>query len=217
MKFVTFLHKLLHENGDELKSMITPAQHKTLTDFVQTPMDDYQTSPYSLTQSSAPASGEIFGILKAMKESFETNLANSQKEEMQAQKDYEALKTAKEAEVKEGQNQIDTKTQTLADTDEKNAQAKVDLEDTRTALAADNEFLSTLKVSCQTVDQEFEERTKTRELEIAAVSKALAFLSSDEAHELFTRTFNPALIQMSSKHRRVHAVANVLKKAAQKF
>ena len=31
----------------------------------------------------------------AMKESFETNLANSQKEEMQAQKDYEDLTAAK--------------------------------------------------------------------------------------------------------------------------
>jgi len=230
LKFINLLHNLIGSKNVDMKKIMTAQQHKTLTDFVQSQEeygseDQYNLQPYpeqatySLTQNKAPASGEIFGILKAMKESFETNLANSQKEEMQAQKDYEALKSAKESEVKEGQNQIDTKTQTLAETDEKNAAAKEDLEDTRASLAADNEFLSTLKLSCQTVDQEFEERTKTRELEMAAVSKALAFLSSDEAHDLFTRTFNPALIQTrtSMKSHRRAQLSQALTAAAKKF
>merc|ERR1719161_3313073 len=63
-----------------------------------------------------------------MKESFETNLANSQKEEMQSQKDYEDLKAAKEAEIAAGQDLIDTKTMELGTTDEKNAQSKESLE-----------------------------------------------------------------------------------------
>ena len=39
-------------------------------------------------------------------------------------------------------------------------------------------------------DQEFEERTKTRAEEMKAVSEALAILSSDDAHDTFTSTFN---------------------------
>ena len=39
-------------------------------------------------------------------------------------------------------------------------------------------------------DQEFEERTKTRAEETKAVSEALAILSSDDAHDTFTSTFN---------------------------
>merc|ERR550532_1858934 len=54
-------------------------------------------------------------------------------------------------------------------------------------------------------DKEWEERQKTRQLEMEAVSKALAVLSGDDAHDLFTRTFNPALVQtevaISSKRR----------------
>jgi len=65
------------------------------------------------------------------------------------------------------------------------------------------------------MDQEYEERTKTRQQEIGAVSKALAFLSSDEAHDLFTRTFNPAFLQVQSVSRR-DAIAAVLNKAAAK-
>merc|ERR1719458_1864701 len=50
-----------------------------------------------------------------------------------------------------------------------------------------------LKEKCAMTDKEWEERQKTRQLEMEAVSKALAVLSGDDAHDLFTRTFNPAL------------------------
>merc|ERR1719159_1247733 len=180
LKVPVMLQQLVNKHAD----MFTPKQKRAVGSFVQT-----------ATAEQAPASGEIFGILKQMKESFETNLANSQKEEMQSQKDYEDLKAAKETEIKAGQDLIDTKTVELGTTDEKNAQSKESLEDTRNTLAADTSFLADLKDKCQNMDQEYEERTKTRQMEIEAVSKALAFLSSDEAHDLFTRTFNPALIQ----------------------
>merc|ERR1719480_236074 len=49
-------------------------------------------------------------------------------------------------------------------------------------------------------DKEWEERQKTRQLEMEAVSKALAVLSGDDAHDLFTRTFNPAFVQESTKN-----------------
>merc|ERR1719482_2184913 len=55
-----------------------------------------------------------------------------------------------------------------------------------------------LKEKCQMTDQEWEERQKTRQLEMEAVSKALAILSSDDAHDLFTKTFNPALLETSA-------------------
>merc|ERR1712139_220900 len=94
---------------------------------------------------------------------------------------------------------IDTKTQELADTDEKNAQAKEDVEDTKKTLSADEEFLMMLKEKCSMTDSEWEERQKTRQLEMEACSKALAVLSSDDAHDLFTKTFNPSLVQTEQR------------------
>merc|ERR1712232_1451615 len=125
---------------------------------------------------------------------------------------------AKEAEIAAGQAQIDTKTQELADTDEKLAQAKEDIEDTKNSLAADEKFLMMLKERCQMTDKEWEERQKTRQLEMEAVSKALAILSGDDAHDLFTKTFNPALLQEESRlqsARRTRA-ASLLKAVADK-
>merc|ERR1719313_2679910 len=148
-----------------------------MSSFVQAPQDYFDASP-TFKQSYAPQSGEIFGILKQMKESFESNLSSSQKEELANQKAYEDLKAAKEEEIAAGQSQVETKTQELATTDEKLANAKQDVEDTRASLSADEKFLMNLKETCQMTDQEWEERQKTRQLEIEAVSKALAILSS---------------------------------------
>merc|ERR1719265_2448105 len=67
-------------------------------------------------------------------------------------------------------------------------------------------------------DGEWEERQKTRQLEMEAVSKALAILSGDDAHDTFTRTFNPALVQETERahsERRVQA-SKLLSAVAQK-
>merc|ERR1719174_126011 len=194
VNIATMMRHQMHKHADILGEVITPSQKRAVASFVQAPEDYFDASP-TFKQSYAPQPGEIFGILKQMKETFEANLASSQKEENENQKAYEDLKAAKEAEIQAGQEQIETKTQELADTDEKLAQSKQDIEDTRASLAADEKFLAELKEKCQMTDQEWEERQKTRQEEMAAVSKALAILSSDDAHDTFTKTFNPEFIQ----------------------
>jgi len=208
-KVVSMLHDELHKHKDLLAEVITPKQRKAI-DALEKAEDAVAFLQY------APASGEIFGILKQMKETFETNLAASQKEEMENQKAYEDLKAAKEEEIAAGTSLADTKTTTLAATDEKKAQNSEDLEDTQAALEADTKFLANLKERCANMDQEYEERTKTRQLEIQAVSKALAFLSSDEAHDLFTRTFNFVQVQSVAQSQRRAAISSVLSQAAKK-
>merc|ERR1719183_1971336 len=203
------------KHKDLLEEIVTPAQQKAVSAFVQSPGDYFDADPTFIQQGYAPQSGEIFGILKQMKETFETNLSASQKEEMQNQQAYEDLKVAKEEEIKAGEEQRDTKTQELADTDQKLAQAKQDLEDTRNSLSADQKFLMSLKQTCQMTDAEWEERQKARQEEIQACSEALAILSSDDAHDTFTRTFNFAQLKVSKtgKTRRANA-AKVLLEAA---
>jgi len=191
----TLQHEL-SKHAAMLQGVLSPTDRRMIGAFVQAPEDYFDAEP-TFKQSYAPQSGEIFGILKQMKETFESNLSSSQKEEMANQKAYEDLKSAKEEEIAAGQAQVDTKTQELADTDEKNAQSKQDIVDTKGSLSADEQFLMMLKEKCSMTDSEWEERQKTRQLEMEAVSKALAVLSSDDAHDLFTKTFNPSFLQTS--------------------
>eukprot|EP00448_Togula_jolla_P041852 CAMPEP_0170621270 /NCGR_PEP_ID=MMETSP0224-20130122/28513_1 /TAXON_ID=285029 /ORGANISM="Togula jolla, Strain CCCM 725" /LENGTH=695 /DNA_ID=CAMNT_0010947521 /DNA_START=60 /DNA_END=2147 /DNA_ORIENTATION=- len=192
----TLQHEM-EKHASLLQGVLTPSEKRVVSTFIQAPADYFDASP-TFKQSYAPQSGEIFGILKQMQETFESDLSASQKEELANQKAYEDLKAAKEAQISAGQDQIDAKTQELADTDLGAAQAKQDVEDTKASLSADEQFLMMLKEKCQMTDKEWEERQTTRHAEMEAVSQALSVLSSDDAHDLFTRTFNPALLQESS-------------------
>jgi len=208
----------MQKHATVLQGVLTHKERRAIASFIQSPQDYFDAAP-TFKQSYAPQSGEIFGILKQMKESFEGNLSDSQKEEMANQKAYEELKAAKTDEITAGQDQIDVKTQELATTDEKLAESKESLEDTKNSLSADEEFLMMLKEKCSTTDAEWEERQKTRQLEMEACSKALAVLSSDDAHDLFTKTFNPAFIQAESTVRsdRRSKAATVLASMAKKL
>merc|ERR1719316_2672927 len=223
IKVVSDLHAALHRESSAVAHMLTPKQKKGIEAFTQSPEDFFDSgvnakkSPKALLQ--AAPSAEIFGTLKQMKETFETNLAASQAEETKAQYEFEGVKESKEKEIAAGQAQVDTKTATLADTDLKNAQTKKTLEETEATLAADTEFLGKLKEQCALFDKEYSERTSTRQLEIGAVSKALSFLSSDEAQDLARRTLG--FIQTSSTikanaHRR-NKVVEALKRVATQF
>jgi len=195
-----------------IQSLLCKVFHGTDSAFIESQIEDSQTS----STQYEPASGAIFGILKQMQESFESNLAQAQKAEATASDEFDQLKAAKEKEITASTDLMNNKEDELAMTDEKNAEDKEMLEDTEASLAADTAFLADLKERCASMDAEFEARTKARQMEIEAVSKALAFLNSDEAHDLFTRTFNPGFLQVSSKDTRRLALARMLRSTALK-
>merc|ERR1719272_834960 len=134
----------MQRHSSLLEGVLTHTQRKAVSAFVQSPMDYFDAEP-TFKQSYAPQSGAIFGILSQMKETFEANLSQAQKDEMTNQKAYEDLKAAKEEEIKAGQEQVDAKTTELADTDEKLANSKEDLTDTKASLSADKEDLTDTK------------------------------------------------------------------------
>merc|ERR550514_944422 len=193
-----------------------PAEHsRVLTSFVQTKGAPTNSGSYT------PASGQIFGILKQMKEEFETNLAKMQEEEKTAQTDFAALKTAKSAEIAGNKKMTKDKTAELADTEDALAKAKEDL--AREALAADTKFLSELKLRCQQSDKDWELRSKTRLEEIAAVSETIKILTDDDARETMGRTMDsetPVFVQTGAEttlQAKVRAAASVaLKNVATK-
>jgi len=171
------------------------------------------------TRSSAPASGEIFGMLKQMKESFETNLAESKKEEEQGATEYGQLKEAKTKEIAAGKSQTETKEVELADAQEKGAQSSQDLKDTNAQLAADEEFLADMRPKCAAADKNYEARVKARTAEIQAVSETIGILTSDEANDAFTKSMNFVQRTMTTKRvsSRREQASKMLKEASKKF
>ena len=67
-------------------------------------------------------------------------------------------------------------------------------------------------------DQEWEERQKSRAEEIKGVSEALAILTSDDAHDTFTKTFNFVQVRMRSRATRARdSASKMLFTAAKKY
>jgi hypothetical protein len=152
-------------------------------------------------KQQTPASGEIFGVLKQMKESFETNLAQSQKDEVNAEKEYANLKAAKTKQIAAANGQIETKQQELGDTDQANAQAVQDKAMTEDAVEADTGFLADLKDKCAVADSDYAARVKVRTEEIKAVSDTMTILTNDEANDAFTKSMTFIQKKMVSSNR----------------
>merc|ERR1719161_3180922 len=169
----------------------------------------------------APESGAIFGVLKQMKEGFETNMADAASEEKQALSDFTSMKDAKTAQIKAAEDLSSSKTVELGDTEAALAAAKQDLEDTTAQLAADEKFLATVKDTCATADADYEARLKVRTEEIKAVGETIGILTSDDAQTSFSKS--TSFIQLRSRTHRLSSeqqkrekVTHLLKKAAMK-
>jgi len=182
------LLKHVNMHHDVLEQAITPREKRMLTSFLASA----QAPEY------APQSGEIFGILKNMKDTFQTNLSSAQTEETDNKKAFQELKDAKTKELNAGKLQHSQKKEQYASANQKAAQASQDIEDTEASLSEDNTFLIEVKKTCSTTDAEFAERTKTRHEEMGAVAEALAVLSQDDAHDLFSKTLNFMQIRKQS-------------------
>jgi len=195
--------------AQELKDFLEGSVSETETSFLQR-------SPGLAGQSYQPQSGQIFGILKQMKEDFDKDLSEEQAAEEKALAEFTALKQSKLAEIDTAKKSIAQYDQDLAALAETNAESIKELEDVEEQLGMDKEFLENLNKKCANVDKEFEERVKARLEEIAAVEDTIVILNSDESFGAMGKTVD-SFLQISSsteeKIRRAKAVS-VLQRAA---
>merc|ERR1719389_1043927 len=103
----------------------------------------------------APASAEIVGILKQMKDEMEKDLAELKAAEASAIQSYEEMMAAKKTEVESLTAAIEEKMTRVGELGVEIATMKNDLEDTQEALAEDIKFLEELKKTCATKAKEW--------------------------------------------------------------
>jgi len=166
--------------------------------------------------SYAPQSGQIFGILTTMKEEFEANLAEEQKDESKAQSDFEGMSAAKTEQIATAKEKLDMLEEANADNQKALSDAKENIELTREQRSKDVEFLQNLKTTCMDLDQQWAQRSKTRSMETQAVSEALKIITADDNMDLLRQTAGFLQVDAESQMRvrRVRAMAS-LRKAAQ--
>jgi len=229
------LRKLVHQNLRRLQFLTVSRDKDALLGFLNANDDILESdAPVRLEEdasliqmpvfkSYAPQSGQIYGILQQMKEAFEEDLPQIQKEEVAKQQAFALLKGEKESEIKEYEGSIEEKIAQLATTKEDLAAAKSNLKDVKASLSADQQFLLELTERCTQGDYEWERRQKLRSEEIEAVAQAIVILSTDEVRDGQQTTFrsflqlkmrSPSSLLSNSNNRRDQAVALLNKAAA---
>jgi len=146
----------------------------------------------SQDEGYAPASAEIVGILKQLKDEMEKDIAEEAAAESSAQQSYEELMAAKKQEVDTLTAEIETKMTRVGELGVEIATMKNDLEDTQEALIEDTKFLADLKKTCALREKEWEVICKTRKEELIALQEVIKILTDDDALELFKKTLPSA-------------------------
>merc|ERR1719386_522301 len=133
----------------------------------------------------APASGQIVGILKGMKDDMEAELKESIADEEKAIAGFADLKASKEKEIEMATEAIETKTGRSGEVAVSAVQTKDSLEDTKEELADTEKMLGQLSTECATKEKEWGETQKIRTEEVKAISEAMSILNDDDALDVF--------------------------------
>merc|ERR1719352_1579576 len=156
------------------------------------------TAPTQSAKSYNSRSGEIFGILSQMKETFEQNHNKTLTEEARAQAMFEDLVAEKKHGIEVARERKNTKVMELSEAEVALVNAKPALKDARETLAADQKFLVDLMEKCAVTEKEYKERKESRQEEIVAIGEALGILTGDEARDLFTSSLGFTQVAKSS-------------------
>jgi len=148
-------------------------------DGTQNPFGDYSAQ-----------SGEIVGMLKAMKDEMDKDLNGAIAAEETSASGFEQLSAAKKAEIAAASEAIESKTARQGSLAVLIATTGDDIEDTTRELSENEAFLANLSAQCAQKKTEWEERCKIRTQEIAAVSEAIKVLNDDDALDLFKKTLS---------------------------
>merc|ERR1719253_1776573 len=163
-------------------------------------------------------SGEIVGMLKAMKDEMDKDLNGTISEEEAAAAGFEELAAAKKAEIAAASEAIESKTVRSGELAVSVTTTADDIEDTTAEMKETQAFLANLSVQCAEKKKEWAERQSMRAEEVAAVGEAIKILNDDDALDLFKKTLSlsqtsAVLLQDKSTSARALRARTVLAKA----
>merc|ERR1719261_265861 len=133
-------------------------------------------------------SGEIVGILKAMKDEMDKDLGGAVATEEEAVKAFEAMTAAKKSEIAAASEAIESKSVRSGELAVEVTTTADDIEDTTKEMTDTQAFIANLASMCATKKKEWAERQQMRSEEIAAISEAIKILNDDDALDLFKKT-----------------------------
>merc|ERR1719487_1735835 len=132
-------------NANVLRKLVISEKVRAISDYDRQLLASFLSTSTSGRQGYAPASGEILGILKQMKDEMEADHKELTESEAGAVQSYEELMAAKEKEIASATAAIEDKLGRVGDVAVQIVELKNDLEETVEALEEDTKFLADLE------------------------------------------------------------------------
>merc|ERR1719262_1953816 len=135
-------------------------------------------------------SGEIQGILAEMLETFKNNRDDAVDAENKAASDFGDLSTTNKGRLTAAQDALSEGAGENGARHQAKEESKAEKGDLETQNSNDERFISETKASCETKANEWSARKELRAGEKAAIQSAIATLRSDDARDLFKKSFD---------------------------
>merc|ERR1719453_1214922 len=161
---------------------------------------------------------KIQEILADMLQTFQDNLAEAETKETDTEASYQKLKGAKEAEKSATESAAQDMAKETAARNSAMAESTEEKDALTEQKTNDEKFIEQTETAHATKLGEWKERKRLRTEELASISKAIGILTSDDARDLFKKSFDSqgySFLQQAdescTKHRARKAVALVRK------
>jgi len=155
-------------------TFLTPAQRSKVTSFLQK-----ENAPFTGTYTAQ--SGQVVGILKSMKDTFESNLVEAKENEKKQEKAHEELMETLTDSYDKMKGVFDEKEEELGNNDGDLSTKKDQLDEARTIVEDSTEFLDKLLPMCDRKEKQYNVRKILRAGEETAIAKAISILKSEKA------------------------------------
>jgi hypothetical protein len=145
---------------------------------------------------------KIQGVLKELHSTMNTSLADARAKEAETKAQFEKLMQSKTQEKTKTQEALDKMEEENGARGMNKEEAQAEVDALNQQVRDDSKYIDETRLSLSEKKTEWVDRKQLRTEEIAAISKAIAILSNDDARDLFTRSLKSqgySFLQASQK------------------
>lgn len=134
-------------------------------------------------------STKIQDVLSKLHSTFDKNLKEAESKEAAAQASYDTLSKSKQGQLNAAQSALTKMDVENGARGLSKTQAEDEVDALEKQVANDKKFITQTESSLEDKETEWKERSKLRDGELAAISKAISILHSDDARDNFKKSF----------------------------
>jgi hypothetical protein len=152
-------------------------------------------------------SGKIQDTLAQLLQTFETNLEEATTKEDEAQAQYDTLHGAKTEQKTKAEEALTSMEAEGGARNMNKAEAQAEVDELEQQVADDTVYIEQITNTLKDKEEEFSARSTLRASELEAISKAVGILHSDDARDLFKKSYNSqgySFVELHHKKSRRH-------------